>query len=179
MTLKQYQQAAQRTSPDDHDKLLNGILGLIGESGEIVDTIKKQKFQGMPEEKALPRMTEELGDVIWYVAEACAGIGKNITDLDTATQDDERCPHNIETCAVRLVGAACEAFTAINRLEVRDYAAIVAFRRLCKIWLLIHSLCDRLGVQPDTVMRENIKKLKRRYPDGFDAERSNERYEQS
>ena len=112
-------------------------------------------------------------------AEACAGIGKSIADLDAATQDDERCPHNIETCAVRLVGAACEAFTAINRLEVRDYAAIVAFRRLCKIWLLIHSLCDRLGVQPDTIMRENIKKLKRRYPEGFDAERSNERYEQS
>ena len=177
MTYKQYQQAAQRTSPPDHDKLMNGLLGLIGESGEIVDTIKKQKYQGMPEEKALPRMTEELGDVMWYVAEACAGIGKSIADVDALTQHGELCTHSIEACAVRMVRMACDAFFAINQLEVRDYAAIVAIRRLGEIWLMIRSICNHMGVQPETVMRENVKKLSKRYPKGFDAERSNKRYE--
>lgn len=177
MTLKQYQQAAQRTSPDGHDKLLNGILGMIGESGEIVDTIKKRKFQGMPDEKAIPRLMEEMGDVIWYVAEACAGIDKSIADLDERTQGSELCAHGLDSCAVRLVRTACDMFHRINRLEVRDYAKIVAFGQLCEIWLLIRSVCERLQLNPDTVMRENIKKLKRRYPNGFDAERSNERYE--
>ena len=37
MTLNEYQHLAQRTSGPGHDRLLNGCLGLIGESGEIVD----------------------------------------------------------------------------------------------------------------------------------------------
>lgn len=179
MNYKQYQQAAQRTSPPGHDKLMNGLLGLIGESGEIVDTIKKQKFQGMPEEKAIPRMTEELGDVIWYVAEACAGIEKSIEDIDALSKNGELCNNSIEVCAVQMVRMACDAFFAINRLEVRDYATIVATRRLGEIWLMIRSICNHVGVRPETVMSENVKKLSKRYPKGFDAERSNKRYEQS
>lgn len=34
------------------------------------------------------------------------------------------------------------------------------------------ELCDRLGLRLEDVARANIEKLRRRYPDGFDAERS-------
>ena len=36
----------------------------------------------------------------------------------------------------------------------------------------IAELCDELGVSMDSVAMYNIDKLKRRYPSGFDAERS-------
>lgn len=36
---------------------------------------------------------------------------------------------------------------------------------------------DGIGVDMDTIMNENIAKLKRRYPDGFEVERSMERGE--
>ncbi|MBO5671491.1 MAG: nucleoside triphosphate pyrophosphohydrolase family protein [Clostridia bacterium] len=177
MTFEQYQSAAQRTSPHGHDKLMNGILGLIGETGEIIDLIKKQRYQGMPEEKAQQRIVEELGDVMWYVAEACAGIGKSIADLDASAQGRELSRHRLEACAVNLILAACNAFDAVRRLEVQDFAPLIAFPRLCDIWLWVLTVCDRIGADVIAVMQDNINKLKRRYPDGFSAERSNERYE--
>ena len=40
-----YQRLAMRTSPDGHDRMMNGCMGLIGESGEVVDAVKKWKHQ--------------------------------------------------------------------------------------------------------------------------------------
>lgn len=37
--------------------------------------------------------------------------------------------------------------------------------------------CDALGLKMDDVMRMNIEKLKARYPDGFDPQRSQHRAE--
>lgn len=45
MNLNEYQRLALRTSGAGHDRIKNGCLGLIGESGEIVDIVKKFMFQ--------------------------------------------------------------------------------------------------------------------------------------
>jgi NTP pyrophosphatase (non-canonical NTP hydrolase) len=68
MTINEYQKLAQRTSPDDHNKLLNGCMGLAGECGEVCDVMKKALFQGHALDRA--HMIEELGDCAWYLAEA-------------------------------------------------------------------------------------------------------------
>lgn len=76
MTLNEYQSLAQRTrnkslSPDDH--LFNGMLGLAGEVGECSDLVKKCFFQdGRDIKEAL---LDELGDVMWYLAEAISAMG--------------------------------------------------------------------------------------------------------
>ena len=49
MTINEYQTAAMRTSnktitQDEH--ILNGALGLTGESGEVADIVKKHLMQG-------------------------------------------------------------------------------------------------------------------------------------
>lgn len=79
MTINEYQKLAQRTSPDDHNKLLNGCMGLAGETGEVCDVLKKALFQG----HALDRehMIEELGDCAWYLAEAASGLGVSLEDI--------------------------------------------------------------------------------------------------
>ena len=64
-----YQRLAMRTSPEGHDRMLNGCMGLIGEAGEVVDIVKKWKFQSgdhadLPKDKLI----EECGDVLWYCA---------------------------------------------------------------------------------------------------------------
>lgn len=40
MRIEEYQLLAMRTSTEGHDRVENGCLGLIGESGEIVDAVK-------------------------------------------------------------------------------------------------------------------------------------------
>lgn len=103
MHFYEYQTAAQRTankSAYDIEKIMNGCLGLAGESGECCDILKKNMFQGHKLDE--DHLIEELGDVLWYCAELATG----------------------------------------------------------------------LGVSLDEVAKRNIEKLKERYPEGFDPERS-------
>lgn len=79
MTINEYQKLAQRTSPDDHNKLLNGCMGLAGECGEVCDVLKKALFQGHELDRA--HMIEELGDCAWYLAEAASGLGVSLEDI--------------------------------------------------------------------------------------------------
>lgn len=81
MTINEYQALAMRTSnkdlsPDYH--LLNGVLGLCGESGEVADMVKKNWMQG--HDLDLDHVVKELGDVLWYVAETATAIG---VDMET------------------------------------------------------------------------------------------------
>lgn len=61
--------------------LLNGVLGLTGEAGEVSDLVKKGIFH----EKDIDRehLEKELGDVMWYIALICHTCG---FDLDKVMQ---------------------------------------------------------------------------------------------
>ena len=79
MTLNEYQKQAQRTSSEGHDRILNGCMGLCGESGECMDILKKNTMQGHRLDRA--KLAEELGDVMWYCAELASGLGMNLDDI--------------------------------------------------------------------------------------------------
>ena len=84
MKTDEYQALAMRTSPDGHDRILNGCMGLIGETGEIVDLVKKWKFQsGDNAELPKDKLIDECGDVLWYCAELATGLNENLTALFT------------------------------------------------------------------------------------------------
>lgn len=107
MTINEYQSLAMRTASgmnyEHHGMLLNGVLGLCGESGEVADIVKKATFQG--HDLDIEHVAKELGDICWYIAVSATAIG-----------------------------------------------------------------CDL-----ETIMKMNIEKLRKRYPHGFDAERSKHR----
>ena len=109
MTGNEYQVAALRTANgmiyDRYDMIMNGALGLCGESGEVADIIKKATFQGHPLDEA--HIAEELGDVAWYLA----------------------------------------------------------------------ILAEAIGMELDTVLEMNVEKLKKRYPNGFEVDKSLHRKE--
>lgn len=91
MTINEYQTEALRTAAgmnhlNNDEILLNGVMGLAGESGECVDMIKKCCFQGHVLDKA--HLAKELGDVAWYIAVAAYAIGY---DLETVLQIHEQC----------------------------------------------------------------------------------------
>lgn len=113
MNMTEYQRLAMRTAnfaiySSDMDAVVNAALGLCGEAGEFADILKKHLYQNS-EEHPTPidrtHLEKELGDILWYVALACEGLGTNIS----------------------------------------------------------------------TIMEMNIEKLRKRYPDGFSADRSQHR----
>jgi NTP pyrophosphatase (non-canonical NTP hydrolase) len=90
-------------------RLLTAVVGMMAESGEFAEIVKKKVFQSDTRftESEIYHMKRELGDVLWYWAQGCLSLG----------------------------------FT------------------------------------PSEVIQENINKLEKRYPNGFDIARSEHRAE--
>lgn len=82
-----YQKAAfDLVSPEGRkDLVLNGVLGLAGESGECCDLVKKSRFQGHELKKE--DLVKELGDVLWYVAETASGLGVSLSEVALTNLD--------------------------------------------------------------------------------------------
>lgn len=69
MEFEEYQAAAARTDdlPDD-TAVLVAFLGIGGEAGSLLTEYKKLLRDGPAHERFTASVTEELGDVLWYVA---------------------------------------------------------------------------------------------------------------
>lgn len=82
-TANDYQRAALRTAQfdkfSDEDILLNGVMGLNGEAGEVIDLVKKARFQGHELDKE--KLMKELGDVAWYLAVASRASGFDLSEV--------------------------------------------------------------------------------------------------
>lgn len=54
-------------TPDTpRERLMLAAMGLAGESGEVVDLLKKHVFHGKTEDEIRKKLVLELGDVLWY-----------------------------------------------------------------------------------------------------------------
>lgn len=79
MTFDAYQVAAARTAKaEPHlERVLVQTCGLSGEVGEIADMVKKWAWHG--KELDPTRMADELGDVLWYVADLASACGLSLS----------------------------------------------------------------------------------------------------
>ena len=82
MTINEYQKLAMTTlnpALDKKDVLINGVMGLCGESGEVIDIVKKHLAQGHELDK--DKIIKELGDVAWYMAEIATVLDVELEDV--------------------------------------------------------------------------------------------------
>ena len=80
-------------------RLLTAAVGISAEGGEFAEIVKKCIFQGKPmDDDAQYHMKRELGDIMWYIAQACIALGISLEDvLDTNIQKLEaRYPDGFE-----------------------------------------------------------------------------------
>jgi len=57
------------------ERLLTAAVGMSAEAGEFTEIVKKIVFQGKPvNEENLFHLKRELGDIMWYVSQACIGL---------------------------------------------------------------------------------------------------------
>ena len=78
MRIEEYQRLSTRTlNPElsHSEQVDNMVYGIVGEIGEVIDLLKKSKFQG--HELDVDKLSEEIGDVMFYVANLCT-----LHDLD-------------------------------------------------------------------------------------------------
>ena len=85
MTIIEYQKLAMTTlnpTPSEKDVLINGVMGLCGESGEAIDIVKKWLAQGHGLDKE--KLAKELGDICWYLAETATALDLSLEDIMAA-----------------------------------------------------------------------------------------------
>ena len=91
------------------ERLLTAAVGMSAESGEFIEVVKKMIFQGKPvNEENLFHLKRELGDVMWYVAQACMA-------LDTTF--DEIVEMNVDKLKARYTGGEFDVHKSENRKE--------------------------------------------------------------
>ena len=64
------------------ERLTTSGVGLAAESGEFLEIVKKMVFQGKPwSDSNREHLIIELGDVMWYVANACMALGVDFEEV--------------------------------------------------------------------------------------------------
>lgn len=73
--LNDYQQLAGRSAKElpAGERFWHGAQGAASDAGELLDISKANQFYGKPVD--VTHAVEEIGDVLWFLAEACNGLG--------------------------------------------------------------------------------------------------------
>ncbi len=100
MTVNEYQKLAMTTlNPElsQKDVLINGVMGLCGESGEAIDIVKKWLAQGHELDKE--KLAKELGDICWYLAETATALDLSLEEIMAANIEKlrKRYPDGFDT----------------------------------------------------------------------------------
>ena len=91
------------------ERLLTAAVGACAEAGEFTEIVKKIVFQGKPvNEDNLFHKKRELGDIMWYIAQACMALDVSI---------DEIIAMNVEKLAARYPDGAFDVYYSENRKE--------------------------------------------------------------
>jgi NTP pyrophosphatase (non-canonical NTP hydrolase) len=97
LSFKEFQEGAKRTFADPPQKVqpnqlgeMHCVVGISTEAGELLDAYKKYVFYG--KQLDLVNVKEEIGDIMWYIANFCT-----ITNIDL----EELLHANIEKLKLR------------------------------------------------------------------------------
>jgi NTP pyrophosphatase (non-canonical NTP hydrolase) len=84
MDFNEYQREAINTAVYPKlNGLTYAVLGLVGESGEVAEKMKKMMRDGIPLEDVKRDIGYELGDVLWYLANLANEIGMTLEEVAT------------------------------------------------------------------------------------------------
>jgi len=89
MEFKEYQKLSRRTASypnigkKEEDKFLYPVLGLLGESGEVAEKIKKlfRDEEGVLNQERKESVKKELGDVLWYLTQIATELNLDLEDI--------------------------------------------------------------------------------------------------
>tara|TARA_R100000234_G_C4928342_1_gene147319 strand:+ start:275 stop:676 length:402 start_codon:yes stop_codon:yes gene_type:complete len=91
------------------ERMLTAAVGLSAEAGEFTEIVKKILFQGKPvNDENLFHLKRELGDVMWYVMQACMGLNVSL---------EEVIEMNVDKLKARYPGGEFDVHYSENRKE--------------------------------------------------------------
>lgn len=93
----------------DVPRLLTAALGMSAEAGEFTEVVKKIVLQGKPynEDNAF-HLKRELGDICWYLAQACMALDTNFEEI---------LQMNFDKLSARYPEGTFDVYRSENRVE--------------------------------------------------------------
>ena len=89
------------------NRLTTAAVGISAEGGEFMEIVKKMVFQGKPwNDDNREHLIIELGDVMWYVMQACAALDVSLEDVVAG---------NVEKLKKRYPGGEFNVYESENR----------------------------------------------------------------
>lgn len=166
MHFYEYRHLAQRTSNASLTKaehVINGALGLCGESGEVADLVC---MNPTAEQKAA--VVEELGDVLWYCAELATWL-----ELEPAIPGEGEEWGRVHG-ALGLCVAASSIADHVKKAYMQGHpvSKTTIASRLYTVFRIVSELSALVGSTSSDVMAQNIDKLRKRYPVKFESDLS-------
>lgn len=82
-------------------RLLTSVVGMMAESGEFAEVVKKKLFQSEKQfdDDEIFHLKRELGDVLWYWVQGCIALGFKPEDVmqENIRKLEKRYPNGFET----------------------------------------------------------------------------------
>lgn len=197
MNFKKYEKLSQRTAisslceKEMKDALMVSLIGLSGEIGEIIEAVYEIEFKSLDK---INLLKEEIGDTLWYLTDISKKIGVSIDNLiNNPIYSDMPKTSDIWQFQSMLKEYICEK----EDFEVRELSKVGSCLLLSKsalsfvnemkkvighghsisedekreqiflILMFISSLSSIYRMDLNEIAKENIEKLKKRYPKGF------------
>lgn len=162
--LTDYCKAAERTDRlsgrCDHVTLL--AAGLFGESGSVLAELKKIERETGAYPSDRNRLTEEIGDVLWYLVRLVSILAPSVVqDLDILDESTPR-PSRADAMneALRLGGAAGDFLSGLQEGRPDRSSAL----KLRKVWHALLGLASAARIEISEAAQQNLQKTQSRWP---------------
>lgn len=171
MNFREYKSLSMRTKNvnlNEKENLLNACFGLNGETGEVIDLLKKIIFHKHSFEESKQELKKELGDVCWYLALISDLVDFNCIFFEVEYKNEL----DIKECAKSLIKVSNRLSIELLRKDINKDKIKKILKRMI---LEIEYLCFVLKFDFKKVLKLNVEKLIKRYPEGFTSINSIER----
>jgi NTP pyrophosphatase (non-canonical NTP hydrolase) len=99
----------EATADADVPRLVTAAFGMSAEAGEFTEVVKKILLQGKPyNEENVFHLKRELGDICWYLAQACMSLDTNFEEI---------LQMNYEKLSARYPEGSFDVYKSENRVE--------------------------------------------------------------
>lgn len=181
-TLAHYIEDCQRTKSADKAKatlpiiatneyfsdILHAVIGMVTEAGEFTEGVSSANYNSRPID--VVNCDEEMGDLMWYVAVYYKARNLPI-DFDAQTMFFFK---GFEGITLPMVTISCNLLDMFKKhiFYGRSFDLEAADAQVARLVGLVAAYCLMRGRSLESVCKQNIDKLKARYPEKFDAQQA-------
>lgn len=163
-----YQEQAKRTVVDLGEKmnLAHMVLGIHSEYNELINSFKSDKENRVDD---IVSISDESGDMYWYLSNYCTFKGYNLSDLD---DKDNYQSMNLDSYDKLLVYTTSILQDLVKKYVVYDKPINQdkEIKTLGTIALCLNKVIEYSGFSLERSLKNNIAKLRVRFPDKFSSD---------